>query len=263
MESNEITLSADQKSALQGEEADSSDDVPDASAVETVADASAVEAVGGQARAHEPADQATAEMDGVRPGPLNCSDSHLPGSAEPTTDDGDDRDSLGVIGRSAPADRETEARQSAALRNARRIRLCFIAVSVAAPLAFILVCNDAVADGLKAAMTAADSAHTTTETDWTNGVLIVYLLWGGVIAAVGTGLRAAAHGDSALSGVDFAGKCLATSAASLTLVGAVVQFAPKFGAFFDTREYVIAAGFTVVVIAIAWTGGWILRRGAK
>lgn len=86
---------------------------------------------------------------------------------------------------------------------------------------------------------------------------------GGQRCLVGSNPTPSAIGDSALSGVDFAGKCLATSAASLTLVGAVVQFAPKFGAFFDTREYVIAAGFTVVVIAIAWTGGWILRRGTK
>lgn len=92
-----------------------------------------------------------------------------------------------------------------------------------------------------------------------NSILIVYLAWGAVVAAIGNGLRAFAHNDKPRGAADFAGKFLAVAAGFIAATAAVIRFYPTYGTYMPKWVYWALISAVVLVILVGWIGGLFIK----
>lgn len=92
--------------------------------------------------------------------------------------------------------------------------------------------------------------------------LIIYLGISAFIALVGAVHRVWAHGGDtpALKSADFAGKCLALSAAMLALSGAWARFGDAGVSTYLPRNFDVALVVGLVVVAALWVCGYLLAK---
>ena len=153
-------------------------------------------------------------------------------------------------------------------------RLLMVGLAIAIPFAVVgfgsAAVNNAAYAALKDQVTAqtaagkalAEAQAQITYSDALDTLLLAYLALAGVVAGIGSVMRAFVHSlkvDNA-EALDFAGKCLAVSAATIAAVGAIARFAAGPGQYVSGGAVLVAIGGVAVAIVGFYLGGrWVAK----